>query len=104
MNNKPYDAMTHDEILREHTARYEKMTANERLQQKDAFLKLPAKESDHGMNTRTVVFVALIASVFGYWQSSIAAGAFAFLAFLLFTVLFFRAFSYIHAVKGEIAT
>jgi hypothetical protein len=35
MSDKPYDRMTHDEILREHGAKYAKMTPQERARQSE---------------------------------------------------------------------
>ena len=35
MSDKPYDRMTHDEILREHGARYARMSPQERIRHAD---------------------------------------------------------------------
>jgi hypothetical protein len=40
MSDKPYDKMTHDEILREHGARYAQMSPEERAKQSEARAKL----------------------------------------------------------------
>lgn len=40
MSDKPYDKMTHDEILREHGARYAQMSPEERAKQSEARSKL----------------------------------------------------------------
>jgi hypothetical protein len=40
VSDKPYDKMTHDEILREHGARYAQMTPEERAKQSEARGKL----------------------------------------------------------------
>jgi hypothetical protein len=40
MSDKPYDKMTHDEILREHGARYAQMSKEQRAEQSEARSKL----------------------------------------------------------------
>jgi hypothetical protein len=40
MSDKPYDKMTHDEILREHSARYAQMSPEQRAEQSEARTKL----------------------------------------------------------------
>ena len=40
MSDKPYNKMTHDEILREHGATYAQMSAEERAKQSEARAKL----------------------------------------------------------------
>jgi hypothetical protein len=40
MSDKPYDKMTHDELLREHGARYAQMSPGERVKQSEAREKL----------------------------------------------------------------
>jgi hypothetical protein len=40
MSDKPYDEMTHDDILRVHGAKYAQMTPEERVKQSEARAKL----------------------------------------------------------------
>ena len=92
--------MTHDEILREHTARYKRMTPKEQLQQKHAFLKLPGKEPEAGMNSWTWAYLAVTAAAFGYWQNSIAAGFVVFLFLVLLTRLLYIVANSIVSVRA----
>jgi len=78
--------MTHDEILREHAARYAQMTPEERVEQEDSFLKLPRKHSDARISVWNWVYFAGTSVVFGYWKNSFAAGIFLFLVLAFFRV------------------
>lgn len=43
MSDKPYERMTHDEILREHAARYAQMTPEERAREAEEKARLKEK-------------------------------------------------------------